>query len=313
MGRAAGTAATGRSGGADRGGGGCGHRGARRRLATFEHGQQYRQLRRRDQRDLVQTDTESGTLGYKDPRTVYNRLSGTITWLPSVGQLIKPGQPLYRIDGAPVILMNGTMPAYRDLSPSDDDGPDITELNRNLVALGFDPESMTIDDVWQAGMTAGVELFQESLGETETGTLSLGQIVFLPGDQLVTAVEGTLGGTGGSTGSGASASDPVAPASPQYVSFEKTTTAGPTEGSAVAGAGSQSSPTVTPASCPTANTSAPKTSSGKAHGNQTCKPRRPKKPKPSVAQRTLAALLALPAERSSTCCMSSRPMAPLWS
>ena len=33
-------------------------------------------------RDLVETDTESGTLSYANPQTVYNRLSGTITWLP---------------------------------------------------------------------------------------------------------------------------------------------------------------------------------------------------------------------------------------
>ena len=45
-------------------------------------------------RNLVATDTESGTLSYADPAVVYNRLSGTITWLPKVGQLIAPGQPL---------------------------------------------------------------------------------------------------------------------------------------------------------------------------------------------------------------------------
>ena len=36
-------------------------------------------------RDLVETDTESGTLSYNYPQTVYNNLSGTITWLPQVG------------------------------------------------------------------------------------------------------------------------------------------------------------------------------------------------------------------------------------
>src|ERR1700733_14265061 len=45
-------------------------------------------------RNLVQTDTESGTLSYANPQTVYNRLSGTITWLPNVGQVVKPGGTL---------------------------------------------------------------------------------------------------------------------------------------------------------------------------------------------------------------------------
>ena len=34
-----------------------------------------------------------------------------------VGQEIKPGQTLYKVDGQPVILMDGTTPAYRDLEP----------------------------------------------------------------------------------------------------------------------------------------------------------------------------------------------------
>ena len=144
-------------------------------------------------RDLVETDTESGTLSYASTRTVYNRLSGTITWLPAVGQLIKPGQALYRVAGAPVILMDGTTPAYRDLNPSDSAGQDILQLNRDLVELGFNPAGIVIDDEWQAATTSAVEVFQESLGEAPTGDLTLGQLVFLPGDQLVSSVAASLG------------------------------------------------------------------------------------------------------------------------
>jgi multidrug efflux system membrane fusion protein len=85
-------------------------------------------------RDLVQTDTESGTLSYSGPQTVYDRLGGTITWLPQIGQLIRPGQALYDIDNQPIILMNGSTPAYRTLSAATALGPDVLELNRNLVA-----------------------------------------------------------------------------------------------------------------------------------------------------------------------------------
>ena len=169
-------------------------------------------------RNLVETDTESGTLSYNSPQTVYNRLSGTITWLPQVGQEIKPGQTLYKVDGEPVLLMNGTTPAYRDLGPSDSDGADIEQLNRNLVKLGFNAADITVDDVWQPATTEGVDLLQESLGETETGILTLGQIVFLPGDQLVTTVDGTLGSTGGSGGTNASAT--VDPPAPEFASYD---------------------------------------------------------------------------------------------
>jgi hypothetical protein len=147
-------------------------------------------------RDLAETDTESGTLSHAHPETVYDRLSGTITWLPAVGELIKPGQTLFKVDGQPVTLLNGPTPAYRTLSSSDSAGPDILELNRALVALGFNASAIVIDDVWQPATTVGVELLQESLGETATGSLALGRVVFLPGDQLVSTVSATLGSTG---------------------------------------------------------------------------------------------------------------------
>jgi hypothetical protein len=154
-------------------------------------------------RNLVATDTESGSLSYADPQTVYDRLTGTITWLPAVGQVIHQGEPLFKVDGQPVTLLNGTTPAYRDLDAADTPGPDILELNRDLVALGFTSEGIIVDDVWQPATSAAVEVFQESLGESPTGELALGQVVFLPGNQVVSTVDATLGGDGGSGGAGA--------------------------------------------------------------------------------------------------------------
>jgi Putative peptidoglycan binding domain len=177
-------------------------------------------------RNLTETDTESGTLSYANPQTVYNRLSGTITWLPSVGQVIKPGDALYKVSGEPVILMNGSTPAYRDLSAADTAGPDILELNRNLVRLGFNPDGIVADDVWQPATTAAVEVFQESLGQEPTGVLTLGQVVFLPGDQLVSTLETSVGSTGGGSGSssGSSAADrSPAGSSAEFVSLTTTT------------------------------------------------------------------------------------------
>lgn len=213
-------------------------------------------------RDLVETDTESGTLSYSDPETVYNRLSGTITWLPSAGQVIKPGQALFDVGGQPVILMNGTTPAYRDLNSSDSDGPDILELNRNLIALGFNADGIVADDVWQAATTDGVELFQESLGETETGDLKLGQVVFLPHDRVVSTVDVSLGSTGSGGGSSA-AGQPAT--GPEFVGLSQPTS-GPGGGSQPAG-------------------------SGQPQGAE--KKKKKHKPPTSTNAKTLAALLAL--------------------
>ena len=111
-------------------------------------------------RNLIETDTESGTLSYAGSHTVYNRLSGTVTSLSAVGQLIKPGYVLYRVDDQPVLLFDGATPAYRDLKSSDSAGPDILELNANLVRLGYDPDGIVVDDDWQSATTAGVEALQ---------------------------------------------------------------------------------------------------------------------------------------------------------
>ena len=42
--------------------------------------------------------------------------SGTFTWLPAVGQVIRQGQVLYRASGSPVVLLYGSVPSYEDLS-----------------------------------------------------------------------------------------------------------------------------------------------------------------------------------------------------
>ena len=115
--------------------------------------------------------------------------------------------------------MDGGTPAYRDLSSADSDGPDILELNRNLAALGFNANGIVVDDEWQEATTLGVELLQESLGESPTGSLSLGEVVFLPGPQLVSTVDGTVGDTANGGGTGTLASATVDPPAPQFVSL----------------------------------------------------------------------------------------------
>jgi hypothetical protein len=227
-------------------------------------------------RDLVETDTESGTLSYSDPQTVYDRSDGTITWLPSVGQVIKPGGALYDVDGEPVILMDGSTPAYHALGPDDSDGPDVLALNRNLVALGFDASEITVDDIWQPATTVGVELLQASLGESETGSLALGDVVFLPGDQLVSAVDATLGGTGAGGGSAATGSGAASDAStgserpePEFVSLTP----------AAAHPGVGGCQTTTPPDTTTTSSSTTSAASGCPSAAKPTKPAKPAKPR----------------------------------
>lgn len=149
--------------------------------------------------DLSAQTQVNATLGYAGSYTVVNQAQGTITALPSPGQVISPGQVLYRVNGQPVVLLAGSMPAYRALAEgnlaSDTEGPDVAELNADLVALGYatSAEIPPHSDEFTWWTKAALEKLQAHLGLKQTGTLELGQAVFLPTAVRVSAVSGTLG------------------------------------------------------------------------------------------------------------------------
>jgi hypothetical protein len=145
-------------------------------------------------RTLSESSTVDGTLGYGSTLELYDRLGGTFTWLPSVGAVIGRGGTLWRIDDLPAVLMYGSVPAYRALKEGVSDGPDVIELNENLIDLGFDPYgSITDDESFDEATAAAVKRWQKSEGLTETGEVELGRVVFAPGARRVTAVKVTLG------------------------------------------------------------------------------------------------------------------------
>jgi hypothetical protein len=115
--------------------------------------------------------------------------SGTFTHLPRIGRTLYQGQVVYRVSGSPVVLLYGYIPAYRDLSEGLT-GPDATELNADLVRLGYATRAALGPragwDYYSAETAYAVELLQARLGLTQTGVLSLGEAVFLPGPALVT-------------------------------------------------------------------------------------------------------------------------------
>jgi hypothetical protein len=130
---------------------------------------------------------------------------GTYTSLPQVGAVVRQGQVLYAVSGSPVVLLYGNVPAYRDLAEGDT-GADVTELNTDLVTLGYvtaaDLGARSGWDYYSAETAYGVELLQARLGETETGSLDLGAAVFLPGGIEVTGY-GTSTVLGGTASAGA--------------------------------------------------------------------------------------------------------------
>ncbi len=142
--------------------------------------------------DLVTTETISGTLGFAGSFSVTNRLSGTITALAAEGRTVRRGQTLYAVDGQPVVLMYGRTPAYRTLSVGVE-GPDVRQLEKNLVALGYGG-SFDVDDEFTYATARAVRQWQEDLGLTETGSVELGRVVFADGVQRVSEVKVKVGG-----------------------------------------------------------------------------------------------------------------------
>jgi peptidoglycan hydrolase-like protein with peptidoglycan-binding domain len=152
-------------------------------------------------RTLSAMVSEAGTLTYRarsdgSPYSVIDRAGGTYTKLPAAGQVIAQGHVLYRVDDRPVLLLLGSTPAYRTLSPGAS-GPDVAELNADLVALGYATRAQLSprSAFFGPATTAAVIKLQAALRVTRNGALTLGQVVFEPSAVRVTSVPAQLGGS----------------------------------------------------------------------------------------------------------------------
>jgi hypothetical protein len=123
-----------------------------------------------------------GTLAYRaradaSPYTAINQARGIYTRLPEEGDAVGCGDVLYRVDDDPVLLLCGTLPAYRNLRKGDK-GKDVRQLNRTLGVGG---------NVFTAKTKRKL---QHVLG---TGALDLGRAVVLPAAARIAKVTAKLG------------------------------------------------------------------------------------------------------------------------
>jgi peptidoglycan hydrolase-like protein with peptidoglycan-binding domain len=148
-----------------------------------------------ERRDLVDRDNVDGTLGYADESTLVAGAAGTLTGLRDPGDIVTRGHSLYDVDDAPAaFLLYGPLPAWRDFAPGMDDGEDVRQLERNLRALGHDPDhDMDVDDHWDWATTAAVERFQKARGLDQDGTLSKGEVVFRHGATRIGQTKASVG------------------------------------------------------------------------------------------------------------------------
>jgi peptidoglycan hydrolase-like protein with peptidoglycan-binding domain len=150
--------------------------------------------------DMVSQD---GTLTFRarsdgSPYAVINQARGRYTKLPEDGDKVDCGDVFYRVDENPVLLLCGTVPAYRDLHKGDK-GKDVRQLNRNLHNRGYDADAgvdIDPDDndfTWKT--EKALEKLQQDKGFDVTGALDIGDAVFLPMSVRIAKVTGELGGS----------------------------------------------------------------------------------------------------------------------
>src|SRR5919202_6502192 len=144
-----------------------------------------------------------GTLTYRarsdgSPYSVINQALGRYTELPDEGDKVECGDVFYRVDNKPVLLLCGTVPAYRDLHYGYI-GKDVGQLNRNLHTLGYDAKAgvaINPDDNTFTWMTdRALKVLQHDKGSNVTGELYLDDAVFLPESVRIAKVAGELGGS----------------------------------------------------------------------------------------------------------------------
>ena len=119
---------------------------------------------------------------------------GTLTWLAPAGSRVARGQAVYAVDGRPAVLLIGVIPPWRALREGDD-GPDVAQLEANLVALGFGGSPVIrTDGTFDGGVAQAVRRWQSALGLERSGIVRLGDVVVLPAEVRVSAAHVAVGG-----------------------------------------------------------------------------------------------------------------------
>ena len=146
-------------------------------------------------RDLHDRQDIEGAITFAGSRTVSATGQGTLTRVRPEGSEVRRGQSLFSIDAdATAFVMYGRVPMYRGLGSGVGEGSDVRQLERNLVALGYDPgKAIEVDAAWDAATTAAVVRWQKDRGLERDGVIDKGEIVFTDGPARVRRHESDVG------------------------------------------------------------------------------------------------------------------------
>lgn len=129
-----------------------------------------------------------------------NRASGVVTSvLAKDGDLLSQGGVLYTVDMRPVVIAAGGIPAYRDLALGDE-GQDVAQVQQMLIDLGH--LAGEADGKFGPPTASAALSWQRALGSAATGSIALGDLVFVPALPARVTVDAALVTRGGSLGGG---------------------------------------------------------------------------------------------------------------
>ncbi|MEE6257035.1 peptidoglycan-binding domain-containing protein [Plantactinospora sonchi] len=129
--------------------------------------------------DVAERATVNGTLGYADTYQVIAPGPGVLTRLAAVGRVVRRGEGLYEINGRRVVLMYGGRPAWRTFEVGMTNGADVQQLETNLRELGHG-ERLSVDRHFSIATYYAVRRWQQAAGLAVTGSIPLGEVVFMP-------------------------------------------------------------------------------------------------------------------------------------
>ena len=143
---------------------------------------------------LTSQSSLSGTLADCGSYTIVNQGTGTVTDAAGGGHVVRQGGVLYQVSGAPVVLLYGNTPDYRDIVRGAD-RRGCAGAQQDLIALGY----TTRADVLAAGLAWGISARRPLRAWSTTrprwgspsrpASVTLGQVVFLPTAAKIAAWE----------------------------------------------------------------------------------------------------------------------------
>lgn len=113
-----------------------------------------------------------------------NRAAGVVTGVAiAAGDEVSQGSTLYLVDQRPIVVAQGTVPAYRAISDGAE-GADVAQIQEMLLATSH--YKGVADGKDGAGTGAAIRSWQKASGVLPTGIVEIGDVIFVP--QLPTRV-----------------------------------------------------------------------------------------------------------------------------